>query len=114
DVLVAYDLRSGDERVVTDLTGDGSDGWEIWGASISPDRKRIAIASLYGPTKADTDTKLATRRIWTLATDGSDFERVTPVFENTGGGRRLFTIEVDRPAFTQDGSEIIYNFGNYW
>lgn len=46
--------------------------------------------------------------------DSSDFQRLTPVFPNTGGGRTTFTIEVDRPAFTQDGSELIYNFGNYW
>jgi Tol biopolymer transport system component len=114
DLLVARDLASGEERIVTDLTGDGSDGWEIWGASISPDRKRIAIASLFGPTKADNDTGLATRRIWTLNADGSDFERLTPVFPNTGAGRHLFSIEVDRPAFTEDGSAVIYNFGNYW
>lgn len=114
DILVAHDLKSGEERIVTDLTGDGSDGWEIWGASISPDRKRIAIASLFGPTKADNDTHLATRRIWTLNADGSDFQRLTPVFPNTGGGKTNFTIEVDRPTYTQDGSAVIYNFGNYW
>ena len=114
DILVARDIRTGDERIVTDLTADGSEGWEIWGASISPDRKRIAIASLFGPTKADNDTRLATRRIWTLNPDGTDFQRLTPVFENTGGGRTNFTIEVSAPAFTQDGKDIIYEFGNYW
>jgi ubiquinone/menaquinone biosynthesis C-methylase UbiE len=42
--LIARDLASGDERVINDLTGDGSSGWEIWGYSLSPDRRRIEIA----------------------------------------------------------------------
>src|SRR5688572_26064656 len=29
DVLIARDLQEGTERVVTDLRGDGSDGWHI-------------------------------------------------------------------------------------
>ncbi len=114
EVLVARSLADGSERIVTDLRGDGSDGWEIWGYSVSPDRTRLAIASLYGPTKADTDTGLATRNIWTLAADGSDMKRLTPTFPNTGRGRSAFTIEVSHPVFDSDGSSIIYDFGNYW
>jgi hypothetical protein len=100
--------------VVTDLRGDGSDGWEIWGHDISPDRRRIVLASLFGPTQADIDTGIATRSVWTLASDGSDFQRLTPVFENTGGGRTNFNISVQDPVFTGDGRSVIYDFGNWW
>jgi hypothetical protein len=114
DLLIARDFVTGKERVVTDLRGDDSDGWEIWGHAISPDRKRIVLASLFGPTAADNDTKLATRRIWTLASDGTDFTRLTPVFENTGEGRSGFNISVQDPIFTADGGAVIYDFGNWW
>ena len=114
DLLIARDLKTGRERVVTDLRGDGSDGWEIWGHTISPDRRRIAVAALYGPTQADIATKLATRNVWTFATDGSDFQRLTPVFPNTGAGRTNFNIAVQDPVFTADGSGVIYDFGNWW
>jgi hypothetical protein len=114
DWLVARDFETGEERVVTDLRGDGSEGWEIWGHSISPDRRRIALASLYAPTDADVATGLSTRRIFTLATDGSDFQRLTPVFPNTGEGRTGFNISIEDPAFSADGSAIIYDMGNWW
>ena len=114
DVLVAYDRASGETRVVTDLRGDGSEGWKIDGYAISPDRTRIALTSLYGPTKDDVDTKLATNRIWTLAPDGSDFRRLTPVFENTGGGRTNFTIEIQGPIFSKSGANIFFGYGEYW
>lgn len=114
DVLMAVDATTGETRVVTDLRGDGSQGWSIGGYSLSPDRTRIAIASNYGPTKEDVDTKLATRRIWTLATDGSDFRRLTPVFENTGGGRSGFVIEIRNPVFSKSGDTVLYNYGEYW
>ncbi len=113
DLLIARDLKSGQERVITDLRGDGSSGWKIHGYALSPDRKRIVLASLYGPTKADVDTGLATRAIWSLATDGSDFRRLTPVFPNTSQGRSQFSIPVGEPVFTKDGS-VLYDFGNYW
>ncbi len=114
DLLVARDLASGDERVVTDLTGDGSSGWDIWGYSLSPDRRRIAIASLYGPTKEDNATGLATRKIWTLATDGTDFRRVTPTFPNRSGGRKQYSIDVSDPMWTADGANVVFDFGEYW
>lgn len=114
DWLIARDFRTGEERVVTDLRGDDSDGWEIWGHTISPDRRRIAIASLYGATQADVDTMLATRRIWTFDTDGSDFQRLTPVFPNTGAGRTNFNIAVQDPTFTADGSAILYDYGEWY
>lgn len=114
DQLVSLDYLTGDTRVVTDLQGDGSKGWEIWGHSVSPDRTRIAIASLYGPTKADNDTGLATRRIWTMAADGSDLQRLTPVFDNDGGGKTNYNIAVQDPVFTADGSSIIFDFGTWW
>ncbi len=114
DILVARDLESGDERVVTDLTGDGSSGWNIWGYSLSPDRRRIAIASLYGPTKEDTATGLATRAIWTLATDGTDFRRLTPTFPNRSGGRNQYQIDVSDPMWTANGANVVFDFGEYW
>jgi hypothetical protein len=114
DHLIARDFATGAERVVTDLRGDGSEGWEIWGHTLSPDRTRIVVASLYGPTKEDNDTHLATRRLWSLATDGTDFRRLTPVFPNNGEGRTNFEISVDAPMFTADGTGILYDFGNWW
>ncbi|AKU98697.1 hypothetical protein AKJ09_05361 [Labilithrix luteola] len=114
DLVVARDLTSGDERVVTDLTGDGSPGWEIQGYSLSPDRRRIAIASLYGPTAEDTATGLATRAIWTLAVDGTDFRRLTPTFPKDAQGRRGFTYDVANPMWNADGSRLLYDFGSYW
>ena len=114
DRLISLDYLTGDTRVITDLKGDDSDGWEIWGHAISPDRTRIVTASLYGPTKADNATGLATRRIWTMATDGSDMQRLTPVFDNDGAGRKNYSISVQGPVFTNDGQGIIYEFGNWW
>ncbi|MBX3206542.1 MAG: hypothetical protein KF764_15815 [Labilithrix sp.] len=114
DILVARDLESGDERVVTDLTGDGSSGWNLDSYALSADRRRIAIASLYGPTKDDTATGLATRAIWSLATDGTDFRRLTPTFANKSGGRSSYQIDVGKPMWTADGSSVVYGFGEYW
>lgn len=114
DVLVARDLDTGDEHVVTDLTGDGSSGWNISGYALSPDRRRIAIASLYGPTKEDNATGLATRAIWTFASDGTDFRRLTKTFPNTSGGRQKFQIDVTDPAWTADGSNVVFDYGEYW
>ena len=114
DWLVARDLASGQERVVTDLTGDGSSGWPIRGFSLSPDRRRIAVATLFAPTSADTATGLATRAIWTLDTDGSGFVRLTPTFPNTSGGRSSFSIDVSNPAWFADGQSVLFTVGNYW
>lgn len=114
DLIVAHDFRTGDERIVTDLTGDGSSGWEIDGFALSPDRRRIAIASLYGPTKEDTATGLATRAIWTLAVDGSDFRRLTPTFPKDAQGRQGFQYDIGYPEWTADGAQIVYDFGQYW
>jgi hypothetical protein len=114
DLLLARDLESGDEVLITDLTGDGSSGWNIEGFSVSPDRRRIALASLYGPTDEDVATGLATRAIWTLAANGTDFERLTPTFPNDSQGRTGFQYSVDYPEWTADGSQVLYNFGTYW
>jgi len=114
DLIIARDLASGHERVVTDLTGDGSSGWKINGYSLSPDRRRIAIASLYGPTADDVATGLATNAIWTFATDGTDFRRLTPTFPNTGKELLNFSIAVGYPEWTADGSQVVFEFGNYW
>lgn len=114
DSIIARDLATSSERVVTDLTGDGSSGWEIWGYALSPDRRRITLASLYGPTKEDNATGLATRAIWTLATDGTDFLRLTPTFPNNSGGRQSYSLDVGNPEWNADGSEVIYDFGEYW
>lgn len=114
DLLVARDLETGDEVVITDLTGDGSSGWDIEGFALSPDRRRIALASLYNPTDDDVATGLATRAIWTLSTDGTDFQRLTPTFPNESQGRTGFQYSVDYPEWTAEGSQVLYNFGTYW
>lgn len=114
DVLVAHDLATGDERTVTDLTGDGSSGWTLDSYAVSPDRRRIALASLYGPTEEDVATGLATRAIWSLAVDGTDFRRLTPTFPNRSGGRSSYQLSVGDPMWTQDGSRVIFGFGEYW
>lgn len=114
DSIIARDLSSGNERVVTDLTGDGSSGWEIRGMSLSPDRRRIAFASLYDPTTEDTATGLATRAIWTVGTGGVNFRRLTPTFPNDSQGRSTFSHDVDYPEWTADGAEVVYDFGTYW
>ena len=111
---MAYDGASGQVRTVTDLRGDGSDGWAINGSGISVDCTRIAISSLYGATQADVDTMLPTQHIWTFASDGSDFRRLTPVFPNTGGGRNQFAIEVRNPSFSRTGADVLYGYGEYW
>lgn len=114
DVIVAHDLASGNERVVTDLTEDGSSGWEIWGIALSPDRRRIAFASLFSPTSEDTATGLATRAIWTVATDGTRFRRLTPTVPNDAGGRSSFSHPVGQSEWTADGEWVVYDFGTYW
>lgn len=114
DLLIARDLSSGDEFLITDLTGDGSSGWNIEGFALSPDRSRVALASLYGPTDEDVATGLATRAIWTLDVDGTDFKRLTPTFPNDSQGRTGFQYSVDYPEWTADGSQVLYNFGTYW
>jgi Tol biopolymer transport system component len=114
DLLVALDLNSGDEQVVTDLTGDGSTGWDIDSFSLSPDRRRVALSSLYGPTKADTATGLATRAIWTLGVDGTAFRRLTPTFPKDAQGRQGFQYDVGDPEWTADGERVVYDFGEYW
>lgn len=114
DVLVARDLDTDDEHIVTDLKDDGGPGWDIAGYSLSADRRRFVVASLYGPTAEDTATGLATNAIWTFNTDGSDFRRLTPTFPNHGGGKQNFQIEVDGPFWSADGSEVFYDYGEWW
>lgn len=114
DVLMAYDTKSKKTAVVTDLTGDGSSGWPIDGVALSPDRTRVAVATLYRPTKADNDTGIATNRIWTFALDGSAEKRLTPVFPNTGAGKSNFTIDVRAPVFSRDGAQVLFDYGEYW
>lgn len=109
--LVARDLATGNERLVTDLTSDGSQGWSINGFSISPDRTQIVLASIYGPTKEDNDTQLATNRIWLLDTEGKSFKRLTPVFKNTNLGTSGFRIDVRTPVFSKDGATVYYQYG---
>jgi Tol biopolymer transport system component len=114
DVLVARDLAKGTERVLTDLTDDGSSGWEIDSFSLSPDRTRIAFASLFGPTAADTATGLATRAIWTMSTEGKNFQRLTPTFPNGSQGRSSYSLSVGDPEWLADGSRVVFDFGEYW
>jgi Tol biopolymer transport system component len=114
DTLVAYDAASGEAGQITDFRGDGSEGHPIDGVAISPDRTRIAVASLYAGTHEDVATGLAANRITTFAVDGSDFRRLTPVWKNTGAGRTNFAIQVSNPAFSKDGEAVLYDYGEYW
>jgi Tol biopolymer transport system component len=114
DVLVARDLAKGTERVITDLTDDGSSGWEIDSFSLSPDRTRIAFASLYAPTAADNATGLSTRAIWTMSTEGKDFQRLTPTFPNDSQGRSSYSLSVGDPEWLADGSRVVFDLGEYW
>lgn len=109
DVLVVLDLSSGDERVIADTAQDGR-GWGIDGFSISPDRRRIVLASLYGPTAEDTATGHATQRIWTLDVEGKSLKRITPVFTSHAGDMSWW-IDVRDPVFTSDGKNVIYDYG---
>lgn len=86
----------------------------IDGYGISPDRTRLVMATLYGPTKADVDTKLSGQRLWSFNVDGSDPRRLTPTWENTGEGRTGWNVEVRNPVFNQTGTDVIYNYGEYW
>ncbi len=114
DVLTAWDLATNTRTVVTDLTGDGSQGWEIAGYSISEDRTKVAIASLYEGTREDIQTGYAARRIHVLNADGTSFQRITPTWTAKPAGRTSFVVEIRDPAFSKDGSEVFFNYGEYW
>ncbi|HEY5956880.1 MAG TPA: hypothetical protein VIV60_10020 [Polyangiaceae bacterium] len=113
DHLVAMDFVSLEQRVITTLAEPGSsvEGYKLDGVTVSPDRTRIVIASLYGPTAADVATGLATNRLWSLDTSGSDFHRLTPVFPNTHAGQTGWRIDVRDPAYSADGSLIVFDYG---
>lgn len=113
-VLMSWDLEKDEKKVITDLTGDGSSGWDIAGYAISPDRTRIAIASLYDATKEDVATGFPGRRIHLVGADGNNFVRLTPVWENLGGGKKNWTVEVRDPMFTLDGKDVLFSYGQYW
>lgn len=109
DHLMAYDTLTKQASLVSDLRGDGSEGWQIDGFAISHDRTKIAISSNYGPTSADNLTGLPTQRIWTLDTSGQSFVRLTPVFEKKNGSIRQ--IDVRNPMFTRDDAQVLYDYG---
>ncbi len=111
DHLVAMDFVSGEQRVITTLAEGSVGGWNIDGATVSPDRTRIVIASLYGPTAADNATGLATNRLWSLDTEGGDFRRLTPVFPNTHAGQTGWRIDVRDPAYSPNGQFIAFDYG---
>jgi len=111
DHLVAMDVVSRQQRVITTLAEGSVDGWNIDGATVSPDRTRVVIASLYGATAADNATGLATNRLWNLDTDGNDFRRLTPVFQNLHSGQTGWRIDVRDPAYSPDGQYILFDYG---
>lgn len=113
DHLVAMDLVSLEQRVITTLVEQGSsvEGYKLDGVTVSPDRTRIVIASLFGPTAADVATGLATNRLWSLDTSGSDFQRLTPVFPNSHAGQSGWRIDVRDPAYSADGTLIVFDYG---
>lgn len=113
DHLVAMDFVSLEQRVITTLAEAGSSvqGYKLDGVTVSPDRTRIVIATLYGPTAADVATGLATNRLWSLDTSGGDFKRLTPVFPNSHAGQTGWRIDVRDPAYSADGALIVFDYG---
>jgi len=93
----AYDVSTGQERLVTDLVENGA-GHPVHGVAISPDRNRIAFASSYGAT-ADEIAAGTTDILWTVGLDGTDFRRVTP--PSADGA--------ENPAWSPDGLTIAYD-----
>ncbi|MEZ4221913.1 MAG: hypothetical protein R3B13_13355 [Polyangiaceae bacterium] len=110
DHLIAMDYATGQERIVSTLVQPNSDGWNIDGVAVSPDRTRIVLASPYGPTQQDTLTGIAAQRLWSMNTEGGDMVRLTPVFE---GGVDTTKIDVRNPVFTPDGLNVFYEYGEY-
>jgi Tol biopolymer transport system component len=111
DHLVAMDFVSLQQRVITTLTEGTVEGYKVDGVTVSPDRTRLVIASLYGPTAADVATGLATNRLWSLDTEGQDFLRLTPVFPNSHAGQTGWRIDVRDPAYSPDGKVIVFDYG---
>jgi hypothetical protein len=111
DHLVAMDYMSGEQRVITTLAEGSVAGWSLNGVTVSPDRTRIVIASMYGATAADNATGLATNRLWNLDTEGKDFRRLTPVFPNTHPGQLGWHIDVRDPAYSPDGQFVVFDYG---
>ncbi len=109
--LMAMDYATGEARTVATLQDGSVQGWNLDGISVSPDRTRIAIATLYGPTAEDVATGLATNGIWTLDVEGGDFQRLTPPFENPRPGNNAWRIDVRDPVYTPDGAQVLYNHG---
>lgn len=114
DVLMAHTLSTGREWVVTDLTGDGSQGASIDGYALSAGRREIVLASRYGATPEDAATGLATNAIWRLSADGTDFKRLTPTFPNTGAGRDQFSIWVGNPTWDAFSMQVVFEYGEWW
>ncbi|MCA9597950.1 MAG: hypothetical protein KC776_31780 [Myxococcales bacterium] len=110
DHLLAMDYATGQERVISTLVQPNSDGWNIDGVAVSPDRTRIVIASGYGPTQEDVATGMVANRVWSMNTDGGDMLRLTPVFQ---GGIDTQKVDVRNPAFTPDGQNVFYEYGEY-
>ena len=107
--LIAMDYATGDERVITTLEEDTVSGWNIDGASVSPDRTHVAIASHYGATTADL---LATANIiWTLDVDGADFVRLTPPVKSEHAGDSRWQIDIRDPRYSPDGTQVAYDHG---
>ncbi len=111
DHLVAMDVESRQQRVITTLAEGSVTGWKIDGVTVSPDRTRIVLASPYGATVADNATGLSTNRLWNLDINGNDFRRITPVFPNTHAGQLGWHIDVRDPAFSPDGQYVVYDYG---
>jgi Tol biopolymer transport system component len=138
DELWGYDVATKQAALITNLPSSGTGGEVgIAGHSISPDRKSIAFAAYFRPDAADLATGLATAAIWTVAVDGTNFQRRSPTQPDSGGSGnactidascgdsdyvcasalcrlRGFNIDVRDPAWAPDGSAIMFNIGDYW
>jgi Tol biopolymer transport system component len=111
DHLVAMDCVSGEQRVITTLADGSVAGYKIDGATVSPDRTRVVISSLFGPTAEDNATGVATNRLWSLDMSGGDFRRLTPVFPNNHPGASSWGIDVRDPAYSPDGQFVVFDYG---
>jgi Tol biopolymer transport system component len=104
------DYATRQERIVSTLSAETVDGFNIDGMAVSPDRTRIVVASLFGATQADVATGVGGNRLWSMDIYGGDMLRLTPVFT---GGPDTTRVDVRNPTFSQDGQRVYYDYGEY-
>jgi hypothetical protein len=128
--IYAYDLQSGEQRLITTLDEDVGRGNLISGMSVSPDRRWIVFASrAFRLTLGDAAAR--TNSIWAVSVDGTRFVRLTPTFppamgsgrscstndqcgreETCSGGRcglSAFQRKLSDPAWSADGMTVYFS-----